>query len=179
MIQRRVASTLLALALLTLAAPSAPAQTAPNPSDDETPGLQTDARTPADRAREQLELRRMAPDIVQAGPVDANTYVLGPGDLLEVDLWGRVARAVPLEVGPEGRVFLPGRGPLTVSGQTLAWARDRILKMLAEQFVGVRADVRLVRLRVFKVYLTGMVRTTGSIEANSLRTAPIASDHVA
>jgi protein involved in polysaccharide export with SLBB domain len=174
-IERRRVGVLLALALLTLAAPEVTAQ---NTDPDEIPGLQPDPRAQAERARQQLELRRTTPDVVQAGPVDPDTYVLGPGDLLEIDLWGRLARAVPLEVGPEGRVFLPGRGPLNVSGQTLAWAKDRILKMIAEQYVGVRADVRLVRLRTFKVYMTGLVRTTGPFEVNSAMRASEAIAHV-
>jgi hypothetical protein len=48
--------------------------------------------------------------VVQAGPVDPQTYVLGPGDQLELNLWGRIDRMVTLDVRPEGKVFLQGRG---------------------------------------------------------------------
>jgi polysaccharide biosynthesis/export protein len=170
-IERCLASVLLALVVLTLAVSGAPAQTVPDPSTDDMPGLQPDPRAAAERARNQLELRRTVPDVVQDGPVDAETYIVGPGDLLEIDLWGRVVRVVPLEVSPEGRVFLPGRGPLDVSGHTLAWARERVLRMMSEQFVGVRADVRLVRLRSFKVYVAGLVRTAGPVEVTPVMRA--------
>ncbi len=119
----------------------------------------------AERAR--TAEARLEQQVVQAGPVDPATYVLGPGDVLELDLWGRVARTVPLDVSPEGGVFVPGRGSLDVGGKTLERARERILKMVAEQYVGVRADVRLVQLRKFKVYLTGDVKNSGAVEATS------------
>jgi protein involved in polysaccharide export with SLBB domain len=120
-----------------------------------------------DRARALEAARGRPADIVQAGPVNPETYVLGPGDELEVNLWGRLSRTLTIVVNPEGRIFLPGRGPLEVGGRTLVWARERILRNLAEQFTGVRADVRLTRLRTFKVYVTGEVKSPGSLEVSS------------
>ena len=127
--------------------------------------LQDLKRANADRVRAS-DLRR-ASQVVQAGPVDPNTYVLGPGDELELNLWGRLQKTVSLDVSPEGRLFVPGRGAIDVSGKTLAWARERILKSVAEQYVGVHAEVRLVTLRTFKVFLSGEVKTPGAVEVNS------------
>src|SRR5206468_3265079 len=68
---------------------------------------------------------------------------------------------------PEGRIFLPGRGGLDVSGKTLAWTRERILKIVAEQYTGVHAEVRIVQLRTFKVFVSGEVKVPGAVNANS------------
>jgi protein involved in polysaccharide export with SLBB domain len=125
-----------------------------------------DPKKQLETARAGLEAKRLSSTVPQAGAVDPRTYVLGPGDVLEIDLWGRVARVIPLEVGPEGKVFIPGRGPLEVAGRTLEWARDRIQRQIAELYVGVRSDVRLIQLRSFKVYVTGFVKTPGAVEAN-------------
>lgn len=121
----------------------------------------------ADKERSDLELRRTLPNVVQEGPIDPDTYILGPGDLLQLDLWGRVLRSVPLEVSPEGEVFLPGSGTIQVSGQSLSWARNMIKKKVGDLFRGVNADVRLVRLRTFKVFVTGFVDSPGPVEVNS------------
>jgi protein involved in polysaccharide export with SLBB domain len=110
---------------------------------------------------------RVRPPIVQSGPIDPARYLLGPGDILELGLWGRVSRNILLTVSPEGTVFLPGAGPLAVSGQNLEWARQRILERVGRTFRGVNAEVRLVQLRTFKVYLSGLVRQPGAIEATS------------
>ena len=91
--------------------------------------------------------------MAQAGPVDPAQYVLGPADVLQLDLWGRLMRSVPLEVSPEGKIFLPESGPIDVSGRTLAWARDRILKLVTDTFRGVKADVRLADSKGKWVYI--------------------------
>ena len=88
------------------------------------------------------DLRRL-PVIIQSGAIDATTYILGPGDGLELNLYGRLGKTIALDVSPEGRVFVPGRGSIEVTGKTLAWARERILKSVAEQYVGVKGDLRL------------------------------------
>jgi polysaccharide biosynthesis/export protein len=100
------------------------------------------------------------------GAVDAKIYRLGPGDALLLQLWGRVSRSIPIEVGPEGIVLVPGAGPLRVDGRTLADVREDVLRRLRGQFRGVSMDLRLARARVFRVYITGQVRAPGPTEAN-------------
>lgn len=112
------------------------------------------------------DLRRPS-SIIQSGAIDATSYILGPGDGLELNLWGRLGKTIPLDVSPEGRVFVPGRGSIDVTGKTLAWARERILKSVAEQYVGVKGDLRLVQLRSFKVFVGGEVKKPGAVEVNS------------
>lgn len=121
-----------------------------------------------DKEQAELALRRTLPNVVQEGAIDPATYVLGPGDLLQLDLWGRVLRSVPLEVSPEGRVFLPGSGPVDVSGKSLAWASEMIRRKVSDLFRGVNADVRLIRLRTFKVFVTGFVSAPGPVEVTSV-----------
>ena len=66
------------------------------------------------KAATGLESIRSPIEIVQAGPIDPDTYILGPGDELEVNLWGRVSKTTRLVVSPEGQVFLAGRGSFDV-----------------------------------------------------------------
>src|SRR6185312_1309109 len=47
-------------------------------------------------------------------PVD---YVVGPGDRLEVQLYGNQNRTLPLTVGRDGRINFPELGPISVGGQ--------------------------------------------------------------
>jgi len=117
------------------------------------------------------QLRQVPPLMSQAGVIDPAKYRLGPGDLLQLDLWGRVARSVALEVSPEGKIFLPGSGPLSVSGHTLEWARQRALGVVSATFREVYADLRLVRLRTFKVYVSGSISRPGAVEVTSVTRA--------
>ncbi len=99
------------------------------------------------------------------GPIDPDVYRVGPGDVLQLQLWGKVSRVLALEVGPEGRILVPGSGTLKVDGRTLRQVREAVLDLLREQFHGVNMDVRLARPRVFRVYLTGQVRAPGPVVA--------------
>ena len=117
------------------------------------------------------EILKNPPPTLQAGAVDPARYLLGPGDLLQLDLWGRLVRSVALEVSPEGKIFMPGFGPLDVSGRTLEWARQRALDVVSRTFRGVSGDLRLVRLRSFKLYVAGSVARPGAIEVTSVTRA--------
>jgi polysaccharide biosynthesis/export protein len=101
-----------------------------------------------------------------AGPVDAATYRVGPGDVLQLQLWGRVSRNLLLEVGPEGVMLLPGAGTLRVHGLTLAQVRAEVLERMRAEFRGVNMDLRLARPRTYRIYLTGQVRNPGPREAS-------------
>jgi len=146
---------------------AAAAQDYPNGELPDVSGGMPDLKALAGARAAQQAGSRMGPDVVQAGAVDPNTYVLGPGDQLELNLWGRIDRTITLDVSPEGKVFLQGRGAVDLGGKTLGWARDRVLKAVADQYVGVHAELRLVRLRTFKVYLSGAVKSPGAVEATS------------
>jgi len=118
-----------------------------------------------------LELQKSSIAASQAGPVDPERYVLGPGDVLQLELWGRVARTTVLNVSPDGKIFLAGSGPLQVAGQTLRWAQDHVNRLVSEAFQGVHADLRLVRLRVFRIYATGFVNRAGAIDVTPVTRA--------
>ncbi len=111
-------------------------------------------------------MRPAIPSASLSGPVDANTYRVGPGDVMQLLLWGKVSRALVLEVGPEGHVLLPGAGTVIVAGHTLADVKADVLQRMRREFRDVQMDLRLVRPRVFRIYISGMVRSAGPAEAN-------------
>ncbi len=109
-----------------------------------------------------------------SGPVDAETYRVGPGDVMLLQMWGKLTRSVPIEVGPEGTVLIPGGAILRVAGRTLSDARAEILQRMARQYRDVSMDLRLARPRAFRVYLTGQVRRPGPAQASgSLRVGDV------
>ena len=69
-----------------------------------------------------MEVFRNTSNDPEAIPMDLPVgpdYVLGPGDSLEIDLWGGVSQRMYRVVDREGRVSLPEAGPLLVSGRNL------------------------------------------------------------
>ncbi len=106
---------------------------------------------------------------VLAGAVDPDRYLVGPGDLFQIDFSGRVSRSLTLAVGPEGTVFIPGAGLVKVDGLTLTEARRELVRRAAQEFRGVRLDVRLSRARTLRVFVTGAVRAPGAVDAVAYR----------
>lgn len=100
-----------------------------------------------------------------AGPVDPNVYLVGPGDVLQIQMWGATTHNWTLQVGPEGYIMIPGSGTIMVSERTLANVRSSVLNSLRNRFRGVNMDMRLARPRIFNVYLTGQTKTPGVIQA--------------
>lgn len=108
------------------------------------------------------------------GPIDPDLYRVGPGDVLLLQMWGKVSRNLTLEIGPEGRILVPGSGSLKVDGRTLREVREAVLDLMRDQFRGVNMDVRLARPRVFRIYLTGQVRAPGvALATGSSRIADV------
>ena len=97
-------------------------------------------------------------------------YVVGPGDSLEIDMWGAVSQRVFRVVDREGRVSLPEAGPLLVSGRSLADVQQAVQQTLRTQFRDISADVSVSRLRTVRVYVVGEVAQPGAYDISSLST---------
>tara|TARA_Y100001001_G_scaffold160923_2_gene184425 strand:+ start:557 stop:3121 length:2565 start_codon:yes stop_codon:yes gene_type:complete len=102
-------------------------------------------------------------------PVPAE-YTMGPGDVLNVQLWGNQNQQLELPVSRDGTIDFPERGPVTVAGLTFEQARDHIIQLVSEQYIGVKAAVSLGELRSIRVFVLGEARTPGSYSVSSLST---------
>jgi protein involved in polysaccharide export with SLBB domain len=112
-----------------------------------------------------------------AGPVNPDVYRVGPGDVLLLQMWGKVSRSVPIEVGPEGTALIPGAGLVQMAGRSLSDVRAEVLRRMAQQYRDVSMDLRLARPRTFRVYLTGQVERPGPVDASgALRVGDVLTD---
>jgi protein involved in polysaccharide export with SLBB domain len=103
---------------------------------------------------------------VPAGP----DYVVGPGDGLNIELWGGVSGHLPRTVDREGRVSLPEAGSVQVAGRTLGDVQHLLQTTLRSQYRDEEADVSLARIRTVRVYVTGDVLRPGPYDVSSLST---------
>lgn len=112
-----------------------------------------------------LEAFRPATDI----PVPAN-YVMGPGDTLVIQLYGKENVAHSLVLNREGQIQFPQIGPVTLAGLTFAQAQKVIEQIVSEQMIGVKASVTMGALRTIRVFVLGEVTRPGSFTVGSLAT---------
>jgi len=99
-----------------------------------------------------------------------SSYTLGPGDELKVQLWGNENRQLSLVVSRDGTIEMPERGPVNVAGMSFQQTREEISRLVAEQYIGVKAAVSLGELRSMRVFVLGEARTPGSFSVSSLST---------
>jgi protein involved in polysaccharide export with SLBB domain len=131
-------------------------------------------------SRTPITLKRFGLDIFENGtgnfdqlPMDLPAgpdYVLGPGDGLNIDLWGSVSQRFHRFVDREGKLSLPEIGSIQVSGHTLGDVQQMVQASLRSQFRTLEADVSLDRLRVIRVYVVGDVQRPGAYDISSLST---------
>lgn len=101
-----------------------------------------------------------------AGP----DYVVGPGDGLNIEIWGSVSGHLQRVVDRQGMVSLPETGGVEVAGKTLAEVQQLVENALRSQYRQAEADVSLGRLRTVRVYVVGDVVRPGAYEVSALST---------
>ncbi len=102
-------------------------------------------------------------------PVPAE-YAVGPGDVLEVQTYGKEAGRYSLEVGRDGRIDFPELGPIAVAGQRFEAVRGLIERRVREQLIGVEVSVSMGELSGIQVYVLGDAERPGSYTVSSLST---------
>ncbi len=98
-------------------------------------------------------------------------YRLNVGDEILVGLSGSVdATNLRLVVDPEGKVFIPRVGSVTVGGSRYGDLQSLIARAVSRQYRSFRVAVTIGQLQGITVYVTGFARLPGSYTVNSLST---------
>lgn len=102
-------------------------------------------------------------------PVPSN-YTVGPGDVLDVLLYGNQNHAYQMIVGRDGRINFPQLGPIAVGGQLFSAVQSEIESRVAHQMIGVRASVTMEETRSIQVFVMGDTFEPGSYTISGLGT---------
>ncbi|MFP6742362.1 MAG: polysaccharide biosynthesis/export family protein [Alphaproteobacteria bacterium] len=107
-----------------------------------------------------------------AGPVTAE-YRVGPGDRLNVAVFGQPDLSGEVQVNGSGRFSMPLIGQMPASGKTVSEVQSAIIKALdADYIISPRVTVEVVNYRPF--YILGQVNRPGRysyIEGMTVRMA--------
>jgi polysaccharide biosynthesis/export protein len=106
-------------------------------------------------------------------PVPAD-YVLGPGDTLEVQLFGNQNQVIRLTVGRDGHVSFPQLGPIDVGGKRYSEVKSDIEARVGRQLIGVRASVSMGDTRTINVFVLGEAKYPGSYTVSGVATVTTA-----
>lgn len=114
------------------------------------------------------------PSLNQATP---KNYILGPGDLIYVDIYGQSEKYYEATVNPEGSILLDNVGLITVSGKTIEAAEGIIKNRVANFYTGLSGanpqtflQVTLGNVKTIKVHILNEVRLPGTFTLSAFST---------
>jgi polysaccharide biosynthesis/export protein len=97
-------------------------------------------------------------------------YVVGPGDTLNVQLYGSETASYTFTVGRDGRINFPKLGPISVSGLGFDGVRRLLEGRVAKQLIGTQIGVTMGDLRSIRVFVLGEAQKPGSYNVSGLST---------
>jgi protein involved in polysaccharide export with SLBB domain len=98
----------------------------------------------------------------QGSIIDPKYYVVGPSDVISVNIWSAPPVNMNLTVTPEGTLILPSVGEVVVGDKKLSDVKDEVIGLTRKRFRKVEVTVTLVRPRMVNVRVEGQVLHPGS-----------------
>ena len=103
----------------------------------------------------------------KAGGVQDN-YIIGIGDLLQIDLRGQENKSLRLRVDNVGRVLLPKLDPIPAAGRQFGEFRSDLESQIASAYIATNVFVSIAEVRQISVIMSGEVNNPGPLTLSGL-----------
>ncbi len=107
------------------------------------------------------------PNMNIATPED---YILGPGDLVYIDIFGASQKTIEATVSPDGDVVVEGYGPVRVSGMTVSRANQKLRAELGTRYASSSIRLTVGDTRSILVNVMGEVLLPGTYTLSAFAT---------
>lgn len=102
-------------------------------------------------------------------------YLIGPGDLLNIDVWGASQHSYQEVVSNEGNIIISNIGPIDLSGLSIEEADQKLKTILSKIYSGIKdgntfIKVTLGAVRNIQINIVGEVLLPGTYNLSSLAT---------
>jgi polysaccharide export outer membrane protein len=95
-------------------------------------------------------------------------YILGTGDSVAIQVFGKENLEMQLTVSREGELILPNLGPISVAGLTFSELKSFVVNKIKQKIIGVNVVVSLAELRSMRIFVLGDAYTPGPYTLSSL-----------
>lgn len=102
-------------------------------------------------------------------PVNPEEYLVGPGDVLSINIWSSSPKEHVLTITPEASLLIPSVGALDVKGLTLTKVKERISGRISHFYSNSEITITLLSPRKVVVRITGNVVNEGTYEMYSVQ----------
>ncbi len=106
------------------------------------------------------------------------SYVLGPGDEVIIDIYGASEITYQQVISPDGKILISGIGPISLGGTSVKTARGRVFNKLSNIYSGLKdsspntfMDLSVGSIRTIKVNVVGNVKRPGTYALSSFSSA--------
>ena len=89
-------------------------------------------------------------------------YRLGPGDDVNVDIWGASQESVTETISPDGTITIEGVGVIHLAGLSVSQAKAHLKQVLGPRYQGSKIDLTLGQTRTITVSVIGEVKVPGT-----------------
>jgi protein involved in polysaccharide export with SLBB domain len=107
-------------------------------------------------------------------PVDwmqvPNDYIIGPGDELQIRIWGQVQASLRVIVDRSGQIYIPQVGQVSVAGVHYGDLEKHLKDEVSKIFKNFNLTANIGRLRSIQVTVVGNARYPGTYTISSLST---------
>jgi polysaccharide export outer membrane protein len=97
-------------------------------------------------------------------------YMVGPGDVIKVQLYGKESNEYSLTINRDGTVQIPDLGPVSVAGLSFTDLRQELSKRIKQQMIGIESNITMGELRSIRIFIAGDAYKPGSYTVSSLST---------
>ena len=97
-------------------------------------------------------------------------YVLGPGDVVNVDVWGASEENVSETISPDGTITIQSIGVIQLGGLSVSQAKSRLKQVLGPRYQGSKIDLTLGQTRTITVSVMGEVKVPGTFTMSAFAT---------
>jgi polysaccharide export outer membrane protein len=95
-------------------------------------------------------------------------YIVGPGDRISIQVFGKENNELELEVNREGKIVFPTYGPFSVTGLTFSEMKRFLIAKIKEKVIGVDVTIGMATLRSMRVFVLGDAYKPGPYNLSSL-----------
>ena len=98
------------------------------------------------------------------------SYRLGPGDVVNIDIWGDSQESVTATISPDGTITVSDIGVVELSGLSVSQAKARLKSVLGPRYQGSKIELTLGQTRTITVSVMGEVNVPGTFTMSAFAT---------
>ncbi len=97
-------------------------------------------------------------------------YRLGPGDEVNIDIWGASQESITETISPDGYVTVEDIGLIQLGGLSVSQAKAKLKNVLGARYQGSRIELTVGQTRTITISVMGEVKTPGTYTMSAFAT---------